>query len=185
MNQDTGMLIYKNYPKLPEDLENEILKEVSRRQTSLSKFCVSTNIEKAVTQAYGTLVTENLNLEGLASMSMFSFDPLTDWVSRNIHDKISSVHVQYFDGGTYFFPHIDLLRNKAINYLISTADATTSFYKPNNFIPEPNTVIDYNKITLLKEFKIEKKVWHELDVTVVHSVENINGTRIAVTLSIV
>jgi hypothetical protein len=185
LRQSTGMLTYKDYPQLPAELVVLIKDEVSKRQESTNKFNVSEDIELAAESVYGKLVTDNLELDGLAKMNMFTLDELTKWVQENIKDTFNAVHVQYFEGGTFFFPHVDLLRSKAVNYLITTADATTSFYTPNGFTPEPNTVIARDRISLTKRFKIEHNRWHELDVTLVHSVENINGVRIAVTLSLV
>lgn len=178
------MLTYKDYPPLPTEIVEQIKDEVNKRQDSTAKFNVPVNIDLAVEQVYGKLVTDDLDLDGLAKMNMFTLDSLTAWAHANIKEPFSAVHVQYFEGGTFFFPHVDLLRSKAVNYLITTADATTSFYTPNGFTPEPNTVIAREKISLTKQFRIDHNRWHELDVTLVHSVENINGTRIAVTLSV-
>ncbi len=178
------MLQYKDYPQLPFDLVNLILDEVARRQTS-AKFNIPDSTKLAIDNEYGKLVTHDLVIDGLAKMIMFTLDPLTTWVTKNIPKKINAIHVQYFEDGTFFFPHVDLLRSKAINYVLATADATTSFYTPNGFDPVPNSVIEYDKITLAKQFKIEPYRWHELDVTTIHSVEDINGVRIAVTLSVV
>lgn len=179
------MLTYKDYPSVPDYLVEKILKEVNCRQQATSPFSVSSKISETAETTYGKLITEDLNIEGLAKMNMFSLEDLTQWAQENIKEEFNAIHIQYFENGKFFFPHIDLLRSKAVNYLIKTGDAVTAFYKPNGFTPTANTVIPYDKITLIEEHKIKACCWHEIDVTQIHSIENLKDVRIAVTLSIV
>jgi len=172
------MFEYKNYPKVPKNIVDEIVEEANKQ--SLTGF--SDKVNSAVKEAYGNIV--DTNLDGVATMTMFTNDKLTDWVKNNVTDKFNAVHVQCFSNGTYFFPHVDLLRTRALNYILKTADAKTVFYKSkNNIEVKPNTVISYQDIEVVNTRTFEPYEWHELKVDNIHSVENINGTRIAITVS--
>jgi hypothetical protein len=91
----------------------------------------------------------------------------------------------------YVPPHIDEVRTSAINYLISSADATTNFYEPKSeFAPlsvTAQTAIPHERLELKQSSKIAERTWHKLDVGKIHSVENIatDSKRISLTLSIV
>lgn len=172
------MFEYKDYPQLPNKLITELLDSVAHRIDS----GFSDKINLAVEEAYGKLI--DTNIDGIAKMGMFTNDALTTWIKENITDTFNAVHVQYFSNGTHFFPHVDLLRTRALNYLISSAGAQTVFYKNiSNKEIKPNTIISYDSIEPVNTYEIEPFRWHELCVDEIHSVENIQGTRIAITVS--
>jgi hypothetical protein len=177
------MFNYLDYPTIPKELEQHILNAVVQHRTDKT-FTATNDINKAVTEAYGS--TFNIELSGLANMGMFKDELVTEWVCNNITKEVNGVHVQYFENGTFFFPHVDLLRTKAVNYLLSTANAETVFYETvNNIEIKPNTMIPYNSINPVFKKIIDRHRWHELAVDKIHSVENINGIRIAITVSFV
>jgi hypothetical protein len=177
------MFEYKDYPKVPQHLVDAIMAQVANRQHDEQFFEVSAKINAEIEKAYGTLVSVERK-DGLARMGMFVNDEVTKWVTDNVTDTMDSVHIQYFEDGTYFFPHIDLLRSKALNYVFQTADAETVFYQPKADCEfDVNTVISYDTITEVQRIKIEQERWHQLAVDKIHSVENINGIRIAITVS--
>lgn len=125
--------------------------------------------------------------EGLAEFIMIKVDgPIRTWVEQNIDANIGGLHIQVIDG-KFVFPHVDMLRKRAWNYLIETADADTCFYAPKEefkLLPaKPRTYIPYERVDLISSEKIEPGRWHELAVENIHGVENINGTRIALSIS--
>jgi hypothetical protein len=68
--------------------------------------------------------------------------------------------------------------------LITTADAETVLYRPKDTIEiKPNTIIPYESIEVISRHTLKPLVWHEICVDNIHSVENIQGTRIAITVS--
>ncbi len=177
------MFEYKDYPQVPQHLINVIKEQVANRQHDEQFFEVSATINSAIEQAYGTLVPVERK-DGLARMGMFVNDDVTEWVRQNVIDTMDSVHIQYFEDGNYFFPHIDLLRTKALNYVLQTANAETIFYKPKEgYSFTNNTVIPYEHITEVQRIKIEQDRWHQLAVDEIHSIDKINGVRIAITVS--
>lgn len=195
------MFKYINYPSVPLDIVDHLLDRVANFQsekqlTGFQKMYVNESINKEVSRAYdhsdlglGISTEEALKMDDLSTMTMFTDDILSSWIEENIPEKINAAHVQFFSKGSFFFPHVDLLRHRAINYVINSADAETVFYKPKSEFShldiKPNTCIPYDRINEVNRFKIESRNWHELEVDNIHSVENINGTRIAITLSIV
>ncbi len=177
------MFKYLDYPAIPKELEQHIFDAVLQHQTD-KIFTASENINKAVTETYGT--TLNINVDGLANMGIFKDDLVTNWIYKNITKSFNGVHVQYFENGNFFFPHVDLLRSKALNYLLSTANAETIFYETiENIEIKPNSMIPYDSIKPVFKKVIDQYRWHELEVDKIHSVENINGIRIAITVSFI
>ena len=67
--------------------------------------------------------------------------------------------------------HKDVNREIVYNYIINTGgnDVRTVWF-------------DEDKVTEILSVEIPKHTWHEMDVTKFHTVENINNTRIALTI---
>lgn len=173
------MFEYKDYPQVPRHIVESILEKIEKYPLGFSD-----KINEAVANMYGEPL--KIELEGLAKMSMFSDNELTAWVKNNVSENFNAVHVQYFSNGTYFFPHVDLLRTRALNYIIQTADAETVFYSLiDDTEVRPNKMIPYESIKEEMRVLISPLSWHELQVDKIHSVENIHGTRIAITVSFI
>ena len=194
------MFEYLNYPSIPLDLKNHILelafKNSSHSIERFKNFYVDGKIESAVDEKYSTVelglgipVKEAETLPGICVMTMFQSDEVTSWVRKNIIDSFSAVHIQSFDQGSLFFPHVDLIRKTAINYLIESGDADTIFFEPieefKNLVPKPSTYIPHSRIKEIKKIKIDEGKWHQLDVSKIHNVENIKSRRLAITISFI
>lgn len=85
-------------------------------------------------------------------------------------------------------PHIDKQRAIAINFYIDLGgdNVETIFYDtvdPNE-IKHEGKVLPYNKVRPTNKFCLPKDNWYILDVTKFHSVENIETSRIILTISI-
>jgi hypothetical protein len=194
------MFEYLDYPLIPLDLKDHIVdlafKNSSRQIDRFKKFYIDDRIESAIDDKYpnieiglGISPKEAENISGMCIMTMFQSDEVTNWIRKNITDSFMAVHIQSFDHGSLFFPHIDLVRTKALNYLIESGDADTLFFEPleefKNLIPQPSTYIPHNRIKEIKKIKIETNRWHQLDVNKIHNVENIKSRRLAITVSFV
>jgi hypothetical protein len=192
------MFEYLNYVQIPIDLRDHILdlafKNSSYQAERFEKFYIDNRIEEAIDESYPTVKLglgispkEAEKVSGMCTMTMFQSDKVTDWVRNNINDSFMAVHIQNFDRGSLFFPHVDLIRTKALNYLIESGDADTIFFEPleefKNLVPQPSTYIPHNRIREIKKIKIETNRWHQLDVTKIHNVENIKSRRLAITVS--
>ena len=194
------MFEYLDYKPIPKDLKKIILdqseKNSSKEISRCKNFYVNERIESAVNNEYseiklglGLPLIETEKISNLCSMTMFQLDEVTQWVRENITDNFNAVHIQSFENGVCFFPHVDLIRSKALNYLVLTGDADTVFYEPKkefaHLKPMPSTFIPHDRISQIKSFKIENDRWHQLDVTKIHNVENIKSKRLAITVSFV
>jgi hypothetical protein len=196
------MFKYLDLPKIPDHLIDIIRQEVKNYHDEtvlkdFNKMHINENIATQIDKEYGESV-EGLGVpfdtaykygNGLATFTMIKLDgPVLEWIKENISDKINGLHIQVIDG-KFVFPHIDMLRNRVWNYTIDSADAITCFYKAK---PEyehlklvPRTYVPYDRVELVKEYKILEHKWHELDVSLIHGVEKINGVRLALSISFV
>lgn len=122
--------------------------------------------------------------------AVFSFieapDSLKEWVKTNIGPY--PVNIQIMDSGKYVMPHIDEIRSTALNYIIVTGNGTTCIYEPTeeykNYIVGPQMVFPKDRINKVHEQTIDINRWHTLDVTKIHGVENLNGSRVSITVSL-
>jgi hypothetical protein len=112
-----------------------------------------------------------------------------DWLIDNgIVDKnniIVRIHCMYDGPGVY--PHLDYPRTTATNYILTDSTATTCFYRhktnPNLKPSQSVEIIMPDEIELIDSVVLEHHRWHQLDVTKIHSVENITIPRVALTIS--
>lgn len=205
------MYTYTNFPKLPPNIIQELYDWFDLNRPSLVPI-EGFNHFKMLPKAHGHVDNEhpltselenNLGVPTWKAIELygntvcsFSIMPTPATVNRWIADNIplTGVHasIQEFTNGKFFIPHRDLLRDVAYNYILETGgDAVeTCFYKPK---PEfkhldvtARTFIPYDRIDLVDSVIFESGQWHKIDVTNIHSVENIDPTkrRFSLTLSI-
>ncbi len=150
-----------------------------------------TNIEIDYNKSLGFPLSEVWNyFEDLAHFDFLEVnEELNKWARENIDSKIAHVSIQAMYGGTTITPHIDEMRTKALNYVISTGGKSkTCFYKPKkeyqHLVAYPQTVFPFDRLELVEEIQIEPYKWHELNVTEIHSVENLDPTLKRISLSL-
>jgi hypothetical protein len=141
-------------------------------------------------------VAEQLYSETLCTFTVLPAPKIVcDWVKENIPEMYHSnqhIHILDICKGTFFFPHVDMMRVKAYNCFIDTGGTSvkTCFYKPKeefkNLAVTPRTYIPYDRIDLFDYQIFPKNKWHAIDVTKIHSIENIEPgqRRYAITLSV-
>lgn len=193
---------YLDYPPLPTDLERDILNTIES-YSNFEKNNLLVNADLDTINLLGeSEYTAETNIGYHYSQARKHFPNLVDyyfldpsehvkeWVLTNISKDVT-INIQVMTNGIYVPPHIDEVRTSAINYLISTGSALTNFYEPKpeftDLLVTAQTAIPYERLDLKESSKIEKHVWHRLDVRKIHSVENIDpqAKRISLTLSIV
>jgi hypothetical protein len=112
---------------------------------------------------------------------------LKDWVKENIHPCPLLISIQLMEGGLRVVPHTDYIRKYALNYLISDAGPETVLYKPKQEYSHLEIFggpsFEYNRLDIVERAVIEQYKWHLLDVSSIHSVENILQPRLAITIS--
>lgn len=116
-------------------------------------------------------------------------EELNRWARETIDKSIAHVSIQAMYGGTTITPHIDEMRTRAVNYVIQTGgNSKTCFYKPKkeyeHLVAYPQTVFPFDRLELVEEVHIQPYRWHELVVTQIHSVENLDPTLKRISLSL-
>jgi hypothetical protein len=125
-------------------------------------------------------------------LATFDFLPvsniITEWVNKNISPAPLLITAQVMHGGTTITPHIDEARTYVYNYIIETGGAVTRFYKNakgyEHLTAYPQTIFTYDRIEEIETINIETNRWHYLNVSKMHSVENIQPGQKRISLSL-
>jgi hypothetical protein len=136
--------------------------------------------------------TMNTAHDYFQNLATFDFLPVSDmiieWVNNNITPIPVLVTIQVMHGGATITPHIDEARNYVYNYIIETAEGTTNFYKNakgyEHLTAYPQTIFTYDRIEVINSVLIEPNRWHYIDVSKIHSVENIQANKKRISLSL-
>lgn len=201
-----------DFPKIPTDILNLIIEEFEQKRNMLVPI-EGFEYFKMLPSAQNSIDSKNpieQNLKNNIGISpsqareifgdkicyfglMNAPKLLNQWVFENI--KIKNVHcgIQEFELGKCFVPHVDLTRTTAYNYIISAGgcDVKTTFYKPkpqyDNFNITSRTLIPYERIDEIESVICEEHKWYKLDVSQIHSVENLDPTkkRLSITISVI
>jgi hypothetical protein len=151
---------------------------------------VSFDLIKAATCCFNSNITFSFGT------SKFYFCEVTDniktWVNQNISRDINRIHIQIMFGGDFVIPHVDEIRQKAYNYILTTggSDVETCFYEPKDEFKHlkitAQTYFPKDRLNKTYGITIFPKKWHRLSVNKIHSVENLDPTqrRISLTLSL-
>jgi len=197
-------------PAPPQNILESIYRSVSnfdKQQievtglSDLKRFETFGNTFEFIDQTHGKYSKEvlGLNLELLEkhypTVCILSFLPaeqeVTDWVHKNV-TPAGFVGINIFHSGDFFFPHIDLMRTRAINCVVEPGgeNVTTSWYKPKleyeHLEATTRTFIPYDRINVVEEKIFKTGEWYELDVSKIHNVKHIepNKRRITITVSL-
>lgn len=205
---------YLDLPPVPKYLEDQILQivnkplanfhssddfveylEKNRNDLNISAGAevidAITNVEIDYSKSLGFPLSEVWNY--FKDLAHFDFlevnEELNKWARENIDSNIAHVSIQAMYGGTTITPHIDEMRTRALNYVISTGgQSKTCFYKPKteyqHLVAYPQTVFPFDRLELVEEIQIQPYKWHELNVTEIHSVENLDPTLKRISLSL-
>lgn len=150
-----------------------------------------TNVEIDYKNSLGFPLSEVWNY--FKDLAHFDFlevnEELNTWARENIDANIAHVSIQAMYGGTTITPHIDEMRTRAFNYVIQTGgNSKTCFYKPKkeyeHLTAYPQTVFPFDRLDLVEEIHIQPYKWHQLNVTEIHSVENLDPSLKRISLSL-
>lgn len=198
-------LQFPNYPDLPDDLKKEILDlvETQNFETFDDLLINSTpDIIEMVKDIYGYDAQDSeLGYTGLEARKMFPdlvkyhfldvSERVKQWVYENIPVEAASINVQVMTTGKTIAPHIDEIRQYALNYLLSEGgEVNLIFYDLKDPADEkwvhPQTFIPYDKLDPKETTRVPLHTWHMLPTSKIHSVENFDPAqrRIALTISI-
>ena len=195
---------YLNFPAVPEKIKQEILHTVEQNIMQLShddqhNIYANKEVLEKISMAepnwdYELGIPLNQSPSDAARFYFFEVaDSVKDWIKSNIPMPVKGVNVQVMTGGSFVVPHIDEVRNKACNYIITSGgtDVETCFYNPiteyQHLKATAQTYFPKERLEKFEGVVIEIDKWHRLSVDRIHSVENLNPLekRISLTLSFV
>jgi len=199
------MIIYRDFPIVPKHIVDKVLDIALNVNFLENDFNLTTdsNLLESIKEFTPNF---NDNLLGVAfnqaqqyykeKIASFAFvnppEELTEWVKENITLPYRGVNIQVMSGGEFVAPHIDEIRKGGLNYIIQTGgpDVKTKLYKPKleyaNLKVTPQTVFLYDTIDEVYSETLSINKWHILDVTQIHSVNNLDplGVRISISVSL-
>lgn len=199
------MITYKDFPPLPRKLVDQVVTLALSISFQKNDFNLTTDYELSeLIKDYAPDFRDNIL--GVAfnkaqehfnePIASFAFirptDELIAWVKDNILIPYRAVNIQVMTGGTHVVPHVDEIRTGGLNYIIQTGGSAvkTVFYKPkpiyDGFKVVPQTALLPDTIDEVYSEVLPTNTWHILDVTQIHSVNNLDplDLRIAVTISL-
>ena len=199
------MIIYRDFPIVPKHIVDKVLDIALNVNFLENDFNLTTdsNLLESIKEFTPNI---NYNILGVAfnqaqqyykeKIASFAFvnppEELTEWVKENITLPYRGVNIQVMSGGEFVAPHIDEIRKGGLNYIIQTGgpDVKTKLYKPKleyaNLKVTPQTVFLYDTIDEVYSETLSINKWHILDVTQIHSVNNLDplGVRISISVSL-
>lgn len=199
-----------DFPAPTKEIINEVLSLVSKFEQSqvkltkmdeMSKFETPGETNDVINSTHKVVDTQTLGLPMdqletvYPDVATLSYLPVSQkilkWIKSEVIDT-DNVGIQVFHSGSFFFPHIDIMRKGAINCIIETGgkNVLTNWYEPKSefsHLPQvPRTFVPYERISLIDHTQFKKGVWHTIDVSKIHNVTNIDPSkkRIALTISL-
>lgn len=198
------MIVYKNFPIIPKHIIDKVLDVALNVNFSTNDFNLTTDNSNLLETIKQFTPNSDENLLGVAfneaqqhykeKIASFAFvnppTELTKWIKENITVPYRGVNIQVMSGGDFVAPHIDEIRKGALNYIIQTggSDVKTKFYKPKleyaDLKVTPQTVFLRNTIDEVYSETLPTNKWHILDVTQIHSVNNLDPSGIRISISV-
>jgi len=193
---------YLDLPALPDTIVESILSlvtastgnsfdELQLNSVDDNLLEVLKNVPAPKDNSLGILMSErNAYFKDYAKFEFLEVNQvIKDWINSNIFPIPVHIGIQCMHSGKYITPHIDEARKYAYNYIIETGDAHLCLWEAKDeytdCIAYPQTIFPYERIKLADKIVIDKNKWHLLDTNKIHSVENISGRRISLSLSYV
>jgi hypothetical protein len=126
-------------------------------------------------------------------------DELIAWVTANIHSAPKSININITNQASNTFgPHVDFDRSESFLYVIDTGgpNVVTKWWQQNGYPvsrPEMQDISngwatgfnDYSQLTERASICIPPRTWiHFCDTAILHSVENLESSRLAIQIPI-
>jgi hypothetical protein len=171
-------------PKLPDRFVEQALKCANdNNRQEISRFPNQLDYKK-----YHRQVKRNSKIETVRNNARFQIgEEIEQWARENISEEITEVGVSTSlgDQSDLQSPHTDATRSYVLIYLLesSNVDQDTIFWQePGKTLRRKRKLSSYDLDVLIKidSVRVPYKTWCYLDASILHSIENIQGKRIAV-----
>jgi hypothetical protein len=187
---------YCDFPIPPEEIKREVYTAIQDKKFQVldSELLLVTDvdIDKLPEPDWTTNIGLPLSsVKNIPNRAIFYFletsKLIKEWAYDCIPIKFNDISIQLIKDGSFIIPHVDEVRSTAYNFYFETGDASTCFFKPKDMslTVSPQTYIPHSMIDKVFETVIEPNRWHSLNVSQIHSVENIKGMRVGLSLSVI
>jgi hypothetical protein len=192
-------MFYKllNFPKLPENLVDEVYKTVSD----------SINVDPKKHQnhvGYKEFKTRKLTTPDNKEIMSVSIDrykmskSLNHWLLTHVHPNPQRQHISLYNAASQSMgPHVDSDRDKVWMYVINPGGKkveTVWYHEHNQPVSRPDmqdistnymggAICDYSKLIELERFELPSHVWVEINSSIIHSVEGLETNRLAIQIT--
>jgi len=188
-----------NLPVLPDFLEQEIQQRL--RHPDLYRAKKSHQNAPGFAE-YSTRQVTHVNGETKTSVvadRYLASDELIAWITANIHSSPKSININITNRASNTFgPHVDFNRSESFLYVIDTGgeNVVTKWWQQNGYPisrPEMQDISngwatgfnDYSQLTERASICIPPRTWiHFCDTAILHSVENLESSRLAIQIPI-
>lgn len=197
------MIVYKDFPSVPDYIVEQILIDASKINFQTNEFNLTADdtllesikefAPKLGDQVLGVAFNEaqNYYTEKIASFAFINpCNDLIIWAKENITMPYRGINIQVMTGGEFVVPHIDEIRTGGLNYILQAGgpNVKTKFYKPkseySNLRATPQTAFLYETIEEVHSETLPLNKWHILDVTHIHSVNDLVASDMRISISI-
>ena len=189
-------MFYKilDFPKIPDRFSAEIFSTVQSPANALVKK--HQNYPGFDEWRQRKLIKTNGDIISSILVSRYPLsDDLNQWLLDNIHPNPVRQHISlYSNNSESFGPHVDEDREELWLYLLETGGekVETIWYQERGHpvirrdlqgLKETYMTMekcDYRELDELERFEIPLNTWVSIDTTVIHSVEGLTGSRLAI-----
>lgn len=110
------------------------------------------------------------------------------WIDENVPYEVTAANIYIVHGGSKLLPHRDFIKNQLNFVLEANEESFNRLYVPKEEYKHLDTnaysFVPYERLDVIQETKLENRKWYFFPCNIIHSVENIKGTRIVLSLSI-
>jgi hypothetical protein len=183
MELEKASIVYLNIPNIPTEIDIEICKFAEQKKLDDSSRIIPENVRSALGW-YGRK-NEGIFMPNWAQENLINL--YKNYFNQEIDIIVGKFVNPYTDGMPVENPpHCDRYRFTAINYVLESGgpNVTNCFYKNKRKIFDPDLSEQALEENLDLDFEIclPKHRWLAFDVQTYHSVKNIIGTRLVLSI---
>lgn len=192
---DSELFCLCDLPQLPANIKLAVCQAVAKGLVDNSNVQFL-NRPKSETELAGFTTSTAFTIGGVEYTRskyrrFFVSSEVEQWVRDNISADCSEISAQYIGEGAAFSPHTDGgPRQYILNYLIQTggdAVETQWWQEEGEDLIRPGTPLQFpytDKLKLIRSTVFDVGSWSALYGKVIHSVTNLTGKRIALSIAI-
>jgi hypothetical protein len=165
--------VRENLPSVPDHFIQQLLEQ------ELEQQWINTEYSKKYTTTRNGIPVKSVTFQRFAIPS-----DLEDWLRKNITDKFHTVSYQVMSDSDTHPPHTDVSGKYKLNYMVKTGgdNVITTFYKTDHEVAPGFRAENFEGLTPIDQYHANAGQWIQLNVGLLHGVDNVQGQRSAITL---